>query len=136
MVRQRSRCLPIRAHLIYSIIALGIVIALFFQCMDALLSSPNHTRKGIKWGLLAYVAIMFSFGTINTAMNLNLQSISYIDNREYPGGDQFPPGPLGYQFYIHAQAISIVPNLMFILNNWLADVLLVSFFSPTQTVGI
>jgi len=58
-------------------------------------------------------------------MNLNLQSISYIDNREFPGNDLAPPGPLGYQWFIHNQAISIVPNLMFIMNNWLDDAFLI-----------
>ena len=59
-------------------------------------------------------------------MNLNIQSISYIDNREFPGNDALPPGPLGYQYLIYSKAITIVPNLMFLLNNWLADGLLVS----------
>jgi len=86
-----------------------------------LFSSSNRTKGGIKWGFVAYVAAMFSFVTVYTAMFLNLQSISYIDNREFPGNDDVPPGPLGYQWFIHNQALSIVPNLMFILNNWLAD---------------
>ena len=60
-------------------------------------------------------------------MNLDIQSVSYIDNREFPGNDALPPGPLGYQYLIYSKAISIVPNLMFLLNNWLADGLLVSF---------
>ena len=59
-------------------------------------------------------------------MSLNIQSISYIDNREFPGNDDVPPGPLGYQWFIHNQAISIVPNIMFILNSWLAAGFLVT----------
>ena len=69
-------------------------------------------------------------------MNDDIQSISFIDNREFPGvGDTIPPGPLGYQLFIYSKPITIVPNLMFLLNNWLADGLLVSFASfliPTR----
>lgn len=103
-----------------SIHHLGTVILLFFQCMSALLDPSNRTRGGTKWGLVAHTAAMFSFVTIYTAMSLDLQSISYIDNRE------FPAGPLVYQLSISTQAISIVPNVMFPLNQWLADGLLVS----------
>lgn len=62
-------------------------------------------------------------------MNLNLQSISYIDNRGFPGGGLLSPGPLGYQFLIYSKATSVVPNIMFLLNNWLADGLLASSVS-------
>ena len=103
----------------------GIVIVLFFQCMGALLGNPS-TRKGAKWGLVTHVVAMFLFATIYTAMTLNIQSISFIDNRNFPGiGDALPPGPIGYQFLIYSKATSIVPNVMFLLNNWLADSLLV-----------
>ena len=105
----------------------GIVIAIFFQCMEALFSPCYRTRGGVRWGLVAYTVTTFSFVTIFTAMNLDIQSVSYIDNREFPGNDALPPGPLGYQYLIYSKAISIVPNLMFLLNNWLADGLLVSF---------
>jgi len=68
---------------------------------------------------------MFSIVTIATAMNLNVLSVSYIDNREYPGVDGVtPPGPLGYQESIHASALTVIPDLMFLLNGWMADALL------------
>ena len=109
-------------------VILGITIVMFFQCLGAIFSSTNRARAGTNWGLFTYCMATFSFVTIYTAMNLNLQSISYIDNREFPGNDQAPPGPLGYQWLIHNSGLSIVPNFMFMLNNWLADGLLVSSF--------
>ena len=105
----------------------GIVVVLFFQCIGTLLDPVNQTRGGIKWGLVAYTTVMFSFVTIYTATSLDIQSISYIDNRGSSGGDG--PGPLGYQTLIFPRAINIVPNAMFLLNNWLADGLLVSSMS-------
>lgn len=109
-------------------IILGIVIVLFFQCMSVLLSSAYRTRNGVRWGLVSYTMATFSFVTIFTTLSLDIQSISYVDNREFPGNDALPPGPLGYQYLIYSKAISITPNLMFLLNNWLADALLVSLY--------
>ena len=95
--------------------------------MGALLSPINRKRQGIKWGLVAHTTAMFSFVTINTAMSLDIQNISYVDKRDYPGSEALPPGPFGYQLIIYSKPISVIPTLMFFLNNWLADGLLVSF---------
>jgi len=105
-------------------ICYGIVIVLFFQCMIALLNPANRKMGGIKWGLVAHTFFMFSFVTIYTATNLAFQSISYIDNREFPGGGGLDPGPLGYQFFSYSIGISVVQTVVFLLNGWLADGLL------------
>jgi hypothetical protein len=70
---------------------------------------------------------MFSFVTIFTATNLDIQSNSYIDNREFPGVCVLPLGPLRYQSLTYSGAIVVCRSLMFLLNSWLADGLLVSF---------
>ena len=107
----------------------GIVIVLFFSCIAALLDPVQRRREGIKWGLVSYTTVMFAFVTVFTAMNLNVQSIAFIDNREFPGIEGVvPPGPLGYQWFIYSRALSVTPNVMFLLNNWLADGLLVGSF--------
>ena len=109
--------------------------------MGALLDPINRTRGGIAWGLVAHTAVMFSFVTIATAMGLNLLSISRIENRDFPGvSGVLPPGPFGYKYLIYDKALSIVPNLMFQLNQWLADGLLVSIAlnsaAQVPTLGI
>jgi hypothetical protein len=96
--------------------------------MVALFDPANRKREGIKWGLVLFTAAMFSFVTIFTAISSNILSITFVDNREFPGvGDKLPPGPIGYQLLIYSEVISIISKLMFLLNNWLADGLLVSF---------
>lgn len=108
-------------------VVLGIVVVLFFKCIGALLSSINYTRVGIKWGLVAYATAVFSFVTTLTAMNLGTQSILFVDNRQFTGANDFlPPGPLGYFGFIYSDAINVFPNIMFLLNTWLTDGLLVS----------
>jgi len=105
----------------------GVLIVLFFQCMTALFNPANRRRKGVKWGLASYTVLMFSFATVLTGMQLHTQSISFIDNRSFPGlGGLVPPGPLGYQAFIWSGPLLLAPNLVFILSNWLAHGLLVS----------
>ena len=60
-------------------------------------------------------------------MSLAVQSISYIDNREYPSNRTIHPGPLGYQMgALDGSPMNVVPTVMFFLNLWLADGLLVN----------
>ena len=100
------------------------LVVLFFKCMAALFN-PVYCRGGrIKWGLVSYTVIMFSFATVYTAMNLNIQSSSDTDNREYP---VTPPAPLGYQSATYFESTNAIPNTAFALNGWLAAGLLVSF---------
>ena len=105
---------------------LGIVVALFFQCISVLLSPINPLRKGIKWALVAHTIALFSFLTIPVGIELNNLFIDYINNREFPGNDEFPPGPLGYTGLLNLKATTTVFDAMFPLNQWLADGLLVS----------
>lgn len=103
----------------------GIVVVLFFQCMAALLVPVRRADGGTKWALVAHTVAMFSFVTIYTTTELIIQSASYIDNREFPGVEGvLPPGPVGYQYLTYFEAANVIRNLMFILNNWLADALL------------
>ena len=111
----------------------GIVIVLFFQCMTGLFDPANRRRDDIKWGLVSYTVVVFSFATVFTGSALNLGSLSFIDNREYPGSvaRNIAPGPLGYQVIVFQEGISVIPSLSFLLGYWLADGLLVgSSFDP------
>ena len=104
------------------------VIVLFFKCMTALFNPVHRRGEGVKWGLVSYTVAMFSFVTVFTAMSLDILSVSFIDNREFPGVENLiPPGPLGYEWLISPTALSIIPYAMFTLCNWLADGLLVGF---------
>ena len=115
-------------------IVVGIAVVLFFQCMGALLNSVNYPRRSVKWGLIAHTTTMFLFVTIYTATTLDILSITYIDNRNFPGiNGVLPPGPVGYGLFALSSPIGIVPTVMFLLNNWLADGLLVSF-APNSDV--
>ena len=115
-------------------------MALFFQSMFALLSPVKPIKSGIKRALIVHTVLMFSLLTAPYAIDLNYLSISYIDNREYPGFNADPPGslgyfpgslgyfpgPLGYHILIGiAKATATTLDVMFPLRQWLADGLLV-----------
>ena len=99
---------------------------LFFQCIAALFNPAYRRGEGVRWGLVSFTVVMFSSVTIATAMNLDILSLCYIDNREFPGDGTAPPGPFGYQLVLDPKALTIIPNLLFVFNDLLADSLLVS----------
>ena len=105
---------------------LGIVVALFFQCITTLLNPANTIRKGIRWALVAQTVALFLFLSIPVGIEFDSLSILYINNREFPGDDESPPGPIGYDDILGSRATYIVLFTMFPLNQWLADGLLVS----------
>ena len=125
MVRQPKRPCN-HAHRVSSVVILGIVVALFFQCMSALLNPVNHPRGGTKWGLAAYAAAMFSLATICVAIENHTELIAYIDDREFPGTDTLPPGPIGYQGTTYFTVFQVVQACTFILNSSLVDGILAS----------
>ena len=104
-------------------IVLGITIALFFQCMSALLNPVYRTRKAVKWGLVAYIVVIFSFSTIGCTVNRRDLSAAYIDYRGYD-----VDGPFEYTSVVNSNedAIHLVTELLFPISQWLVDGLLVS----------
>lgn len=100
----------------------GITIALFAKCIRALLSPVDRTSRSIRWGIMVHTVIMFLFVTIFVAVSFAAQPICYVDNRKYPGVNGKGPGPVGYfANIVYFKAINLIPNTMFLLNNWLAD---------------
>ena len=125
-------------HAVLSVLTrfvLGVLAVLFFQCMAALLSPVNRKREGIRWGLVCYTVVMFACATVVIGTAQNLSSLSFIDNREFPGiKGSFPPGPTGYQAMTCSGKAGLAPDIGFLLNYWLADGLLVShLFDPALT---
>ena len=94
----------------------------------AALFDPVHRRgEHIKWGLISYTVAIFSSLTIHNAVVFNIQSICYINNRNFPGLDGvLPPGPHGYQQSTDAGVLNLIAYIAFLFNGWFADGLLVS----------
>jgi len=129
MVRSGHACL----HACPSVLTLfvrfilGMLIVLFFKCMTTLLNPVYRRGEGIKWKLLSYTVVMFSLATVLTAMSLHIESLGYIDNRNFPAAKGVGlRGPMGYLESIYLKAVNVVPNVAYVVSNWLADGFLVS----------
>ena len=108
-------------------IILGIAVALFSQCIGALINPINTVGKGVRWWLVAHTVALFLFSTAGFTMNRYIVSTEYIDNRDFPGTNGMPPGPIGYEnTRFNIGPFEDVYTVMFPLNQWLADGLLVS----------
>ena len=97
------------------------------------LFNPAYRRgEPIRWGLVSYTVVMFSLVSIQIAVVAYFHSISYIDNREFPGiVGEVSPGPIGYSVFVSNETFITLCNVMFFLNAWLADGLLVSSLLDT-----
>jgi hypothetical protein len=92
--------------------------------MGLFLTGSSSLRT--KWTLVAHTSAIFSLVTVYMAISFNILSVSYVDNREFPGADAAaPPGPLGHQFYTDFEAENVVRTLAYVLSSLLADGLLV-----------
>ena len=91
--------------------------------MNALFNPAYRRGDPIKWGIVSYTAAMFSLVTVGTAMQLRIQSISYIDHRDDP---KIVRVPLEYRGLITPDVVNVIQTIIFALTNWLADGLLVS----------
>ena len=94
--------------------------------MATLLRPTDRSREGIRWTLVAHTIALFLFLTIQKGIGFYNLSIEYINIREFPGNDEFPPGPTGYNGLLDLKAGITLANAMFPLNQWLADGFLVS----------
>ena len=118
---------------VFNRFVLGFLIMLFFQCMAALLNPVNSKREGIKWGLVCYIVLVFSCATVVIGSAENIASLSFIDNRDFPGvKGLYPPGPVGYMAMTCSGAAGIAPSLGALLGYLLADGLLVRRFSDLR----
>ena len=80
----------------------------------------------MNWWLTAHTVAIFTAFTIFTVTSLAMLSTCYIDDRKFYGTDTTLTGPWGYfQHVLYWKAINLIPNTMLLLNNWLADGILV-----------
>jgi hypothetical protein len=123
----------ISAHLTFLLVNQGILIVFFFRCIRALLGPANSMKKGAKSLLLAHSTLLFLFTTMGHAIDRDIISTSFIDNREFGGNEGLPPGPVGYQVLASSAVAPALGQVLFPLSQWLADALLVSSGSNSVT---
>lgn len=101
----------------------GIIAVIFFRCMNALLDPTGRKQRGIRWPLVIHTVAMFSFATVSIVTDFYIHIGDLIDNRDFPGNDESPPGPFGY-FLDNSDAVYLLPLVPLVLNGLFGDGLL------------
>jgi hypothetical protein len=104
--------------------------------MAVLLNPVNTISSGIKWALVAHTVAMISFVSIPFGIDLIDSSTCYVDNRDFTGNDVYPPGPIGYWGTLDIKSTATIFYIMFPVNQWLADGLLVGPFRTLSFRGL
>ena len=112
----------------------GIVVALFFQCIGALIDPANNMKRRVKWGLVAHTVALFSIVTISAVERQDIVFTAFVNLRDFPGTGDFEPGPVGgINLLDNDLGFVILTSFTFPLNQWLSDGLLVSSISTLVT---
>lgn len=122
---RRSICSSRRTRSTTQLIIPGIVIALLFRCMIALLSPTNRTRGGNRWGLVAHTVALISVATISCGRRF--PSLGRLHRRPRVSLWRWaPPGPFGYLLLPKFPAVRTISSSVVQVNQWLVGSLLVS----------
>jgi hypothetical protein len=109
-------------------VSIGITILLFFKCMRGLLWPKKRYGSSRNPYTAVYTFVLFSVTTVFVALNARNAQLAYIDFRG------FPDGPFMYTLSQYGTVIVVTPNVAFVVANWLADGLLVCYFSTILTL--
>lgn len=82
-----------------------------------------HERKKRNLFWLLYISTLFALGTANICLNINFNELTWIDDRNYPGG------PLAFLLEQQARPANTAGNAAAIIITFLADGLLVCSFT-------
>ena len=96
----------------------GVQLVLYIACMRILWGKGG--RSNFNYFLLFYITLLCSMNTIWTATSALGLQLTYIDNRNYPGG---VIGFLNVEFSLPSNVASLTS---YIVGNVMADALLVS----------
>lgn len=101
-------------------VSYGVVLTLYCICTYFLFlqyrRGENQRTAVIS---LIYTSVMLFLGTVYVASNARTAQLSYVNDRNYPGG------PAQYAIFIFDQPITIVGLVAFFGANWMTDAVLV-----------
>jgi len=100
---------------ILSGVAYGILFVLATQAI-LLLLKPSRGKR-IAWQLIAYICFLFTLATIGFAGNVKFNQMTYIDDRNIPGG----PNAFTAQYY--NDWVNILAFASYTVMSWAADAL-------------
>lgn len=96
----------------------GIHLTLYLACLTHLRPRGERNDQYI----LAYITLLFILGNIGNGTNIKWGEMTFIDNRNYPGG------PGAYNVAQSTNPVAVICNSVYIVNSWLQDTLLIYRF--------
>lgn len=97
----------------------GIQTMLCASAFLAVLRSRTQTHNRMRMGQLAYVAILFAVTTAAQGLLLDWIQMSFIMQRNYPGG------PSAFLNNEYAIPVNLASNILVVCANWMMESLLV-----------
>ncbi|GLB39844.1 hypothetical protein LshimejAT787_0703540 [Lyophyllum shimeji] len=99
-------------------LAYGALSMLYIQLIQVLLARPKRGQSF--WALIAYSSSLFPLATLAIAAVFKFSEMSYIENRNYPGGP--------YAFYraYSSDYVNVLGEVSGTVFPWVADILMLS----------
>ncbi|KAH9484497.1 hypothetical protein JR316_0003979 [Psilocybe cubensis] len=99
-------------------IGYGIHLTLFVWTSHILYTKRMNSKGTVGQFLLLYVVVVFVLGNIGNATNIRFGEMTFIDNRNYPGG------PNAFFVQQSTNKVAVLCNSAYIVNSWFQDGLL------------
>ncbi|KAF9218447.1 hypothetical protein BS17DRAFT_742164 [Gyrodon lividus] len=100
-------------------IGYGVHMTLFFMCFRLLWAHKKDTKDKL---MIVYITIIFVLGNIGNGTNLKFGEMTFIDDRDYPGG------PDAFFVQESTNIVAVLCNTVYIVNSWFQDALLLYRF--------
>jgi len=97
----------------------GVELTLFLICFTLLWRQINQFNKRRQLSLLAFITAIFILGTLFMGSGAKFTQLSFIENRNYPGG------PGAYEQAMFSIPVDELGNAALVIGNFLMDALLV-----------
>ncbi|KAJ7214266.1 hypothetical protein C8J57DRAFT_1538485 [Mycena rebaudengoi] len=90
----------------------GILFTVTFQTLLIFFQLP---KRKVPWGFVTYISAMFTLASIGFGTNAKFNQMTYIDNRNIPGG----PNAFTLQYY--SIPLNLTGFVCYTMMSWLAD---------------
>jgi hypothetical protein len=100
-------------------VAYGIHLTLFISAFHLLYTRKRTQHESF---LLVYILVLFILGNIGNGTNIKFGEMTFIDDRNYPGG------PNAFFVQQSINPVAVICNSAYIVNSWLQDGLLLYRF--------
>ncbi|KAF5384325.1 hypothetical protein D9615_003311 [Tricholomella constricta] len=97
-------------------LAYGALLMLYIQLTQVLLARPK--RGQTFWAIVAYSSFLFPLATMAVGAIFKFSEMSYVDNRNFPGG------PNAYHREHSSNYVNVIGQVSATLFPWVADILM------------